>query len=121
MVIRPCFVAFPEMADFMAGRPGPEGRVEPMPYLRTYVGPEDCARGFASAATVDYAGFEVFFLAAADAFATEPTVDRLEALYGAPIPVRDAMLYRDVPRASPISHAAALKRLGWAPTTRWMT
>jgi NAD(P)-dependent dehydrogenase (short-subunit alcohol dehydrogenase family) len=39
IVIRPCFVAFPEMADFMAGRPGPQGRTEPMPYLRTFVGP----------------------------------------------------------------------------------
>ena len=86
IVIRPCFVAFPDMADFMAGKPGPEGRSEPMPYLRTYVGPEDCARGFAAAATVEYAGFETFFLAADDAFATEPTVGRLEALYGTPDP-----------------------------------
>jgi hypothetical protein len=34
LVIRPCFVAFPEMVDFMAGKAGPEGRAEPMPYLR---------------------------------------------------------------------------------------
>jgi nucleoside-diphosphate-sugar epimerase len=119
LVIRPCFVAFPEMADFMAGKAGPEGRAEPMPYLRTYVGPEDCARGFAAAATVDYAGFETFFLAADDVFATEPTVARLQALYGATIPVRDAALYERFPRASPVSHAAALARLGWSPTTRW--
>ncbi|HSZ93703.1 MAG TPA: NAD(P)-dependent oxidoreductase [Acetobacteraceae bacterium] len=120
IVIRPCFVAFPEMAEFMAGRPGPEGRAEPMPYLRTYVGPKDCARGFAAAAaSVDYAGFETFFLAAADAFADEPTPARLEALYGEAIPLRDAALYRQIPNASPISHAAANKRLGWTPTTRW--
>jgi len=119
MVIRPCFVAFPEMADFMAGRPGPEGRAEPTPLLSTYVGPEDCARGFAAAATVDYAGFEVFFLAAADAFATEPTVARLEALYGAPISLKDATLYQRTPCASPVSSAAALSRLGWTPTTQW--
>src|SRR5579863_5501398 len=31
IVIRPCFVAFPDQADFMAGKPGPEGRSEPMP------------------------------------------------------------------------------------------
>jgi nucleoside-diphosphate-sugar epimerase len=119
LVIRPCFVAFPEMAGFMAGDAGPEGRAEPMPYLRAYVGPEDCARGFAAAATVDYAGFEVFFLAAEDVFATEPTVTRLETLYGSTIPVRDTSLYARVPRASPISHAAARARLGWVPTTRW--
>ena len=119
LVIRPCFVAFPDMADFMAGRPGPEGRAEPMPYLRAYVGPEDCARGFAAAATVAYQGFETFFLAAADCFATEPTVARLETLYGAAIPLRDAALYERFPRASPVSHEAARARLGWAPTTGW--
>ena len=119
MVIRPCFVAFPEMADFMAGKPAPEDRAEAMPYLRTYVGPQDCARGFAAAASADYAGFETFFLAAADAFTDEPTPARLEALYGEPIPLRDAAPYRAIPNASPVSHAAAEERLGWAPTTRW--
>jgi nucleoside-diphosphate-sugar epimerase len=119
LVIRPCFVAFPEMADFMAGKPGPEGRAEPMPYLRAYVGPEDCARGFATAATVGYAGFETFFLAAADVFATEPTVARMQGLYNATIPVHDAALYQRFPRASPVSHAAARARLGWVPTTHW--
>ena len=119
IVIRPCFVAFPDLADFMAGRPGPEGRREPMSYLRAYVGPEDCARGFAAAATVGYQGFERFFLAAADCFASEPTVARLEALYGAAIPLHDAALYARVPRASAVSHAAARARLGWAPTTVW--
>jgi hypothetical protein len=69
--------------------------------------------------SVDYAGFEVFFLAAADVFATEPTVPRLQALYGATIPVRDAALYERFPRASPVSHTAAATRLGWVPTTAW--
>ena len=119
IVIRPCFVAFPDMVAFMAGKRGPEGRSEPMPYLRTYVGPEDCARGFAAAAMVEYAGFETFFLAADNAFATEPTIGRLEALYGTLIPLRDAAQYRQHARASPISSAAARHRLGWAPTTRW--
>lgn len=119
IVIRPCFVSFPDQTDFMAGKPGPAGRSEPMPYLRAYVGPEDCARGFLAAATVAYGGFETFFLAAADTFATEPTVPRLEALYGTAIPLRDQALYRDNPRASPISHAAARARLGWMPTTKW--
>jgi len=119
IVIRPVFVAFPEMAGFMAGQSGPEGRAEPMPYLRAYVGPEDCARGFAAAVAAPYAGFEVFFLAAEDVFATEPTVARMEALYGVAIPVRDAALYARSPRASPVSCAAARARLGWTPTTRW--
>ena len=119
IVVRPCFVAFPEMADFMAGRPGPQGRSEAVPYLRTYVSPEDCARGFAATVSVAYVGFETFFLAAADAFAAEPTVARLEALYDTRIPVQDQAHFQRNDRASPISHAAATARLGWRPTTRW--
>src|SRR5439155_10260884 len=87
LVLRPCFIAFPELVGFMAGRHGPPGRDEPMPYLCAYVGPDDCARGFAAAvALADYAGLETFFLAAVDAFAMQPTVARLEELYGAQIP-----------------------------------
>jgi UDP-glucose 4-epimerase len=119
IVIRPCFVAFPEMAAFMSGSSGPEGRCEPLPYLRTYVSPEDCARGFAATVSVAYAGFETFFLAAADIFAAEPTVARLETLYDTPIPGRDRAHFQRNDRASPISHAAATAHLGWTPTTRW--
>lgn len=120
LVLRPCLVAFPEMADFMAGRDAPSGRSEPRPYLCAYVGPEDCARGFAAAVALpDYAGYETLFLAAADTFAAEPTVARLEALYNTRITLKDPGLYADFPRASPISHARARERLGWSPTTRW--
>jgi UDP-glucose 4-epimerase len=120
LVLRPCFIAFPELADFMAGRAGPSGREEPMPFLRAYVGPEDCARGFAAGvALADYAGFETFFLAATDAFATQPTVARLEEIYGGKIPLRDPVLYERFPRASPVSCERAALRLRWKPTTRW--
>ena len=120
LVLRPCLVAFPEMADFMAGRDAPAGRSEPPPYLCAYVGPEDCARGFAAAVALsDYAGYETFFLAATDTFAPEPTVARLETLYGARITLKNPDLYADFPRASPISHARARDRLRWSPATRW--
>ena len=120
MVLRPCFIAFPELADFMAGRGGAAGRDEPMPYLRAYVGPEDCARGFAAAVALpDYTGFETFFLAAAGAFAVQPTVARLEQLYGATIPLRDPALYQRFPQASPVSCERAAVRMRWQPTTRW--
>jgi UDP-glucose 4-epimerase len=120
LVLRPCLVAFPEMADFMAGRSAPAGRSEPMPFLCSYVGPEDCARAFAAAVMLaDYDGFETFFLAAADTFAAEPTVERLEALYRTRIVLTNPGLYADFPRASPVSHTRARERLGWSPATRW--
>ena len=121
IVLRPCFIAFPEQVQFMAGGESPAGRDEPMSYLCAYVGPEDCARGFAAAVELaDYAGCETFFLAAADTFVMEPTVARLEALYGVRIPLRDPALYEVFLRASPVSCERAKARLGWKLTTRWM-
>jgi nucleoside-diphosphate-sugar epimerase len=120
VALRPCLIAFPEMAGFMAGRDGPDGRAEPMPYLRAYVGPEDCARGFAAAVAMrQCTAFETFFLAAHDCFASEPTIPRLEALYQARIPIHDADLYAASPRASPISSRRARERLGWVASTSW--
>ncbi|WP_428488053.1 NAD-dependent epimerase/dehydratase family protein [Rhodopila sp.] len=120
LVLRPCFIAFATLAGFMCGESRPADRDEPMPYLRAYVGPEDCARGFAAAVNlVNYTGFDRFFLAAADTFANAPTVARLEALYSRWIPLREPALYTDFPQASPVSHAQARLRLGWTPTTRW--
>ena len=106
IVIRPCFVAFPDMAAFMAGKRGPEGRSEPMPYLRTYVGPEDCARGFAAAAMVDTPASRHSFSPPMMRSPTEPTIGRLEALYGTLIPLRDAALYRQ----HPARHRSATRR-----------
>jgi UDP-glucose 4-epimerase len=121
IVLRPCFIAFPEQVQFMAGGESPAGRHEPMSYLCAYVGPEDCARGFAAAVELaDYAGCETFFLVAADTYAMQPTVARLEALYGTRIPLRDPALYDGFPHASPVSCERATARLGWKPTTRWL-
>ncbi len=121
LVLRPCFIAFPQQIPFMAGGTNPAGREEPMSYLCAYIEPEDCARGFAAAVMMpDYVGCETFFLAAADAFAMQPTVPRLETLYGARIPLRSPALYEACPRASPVSAERAMARLGWTPTTRWM-
>lgn len=121
IVLRPCFIAFPEQVQFMAGGESPAGRDEPKSYLCAYVGPEDCARGFAAAVELaGYAGCETFFLAAADVFAMQPTVARLEARYGARIPLRDPALYQRFPRASPVSSERAMTRLRWNPTTRWL-
>jgi nucleoside-diphosphate-sugar epimerase len=120
LVLRPCFVAFPDLMGFMAGETAPADRAEPTPYLRAYVGPEDCARGFVAAVMMaDYAGFERFFLAADDAFSDQPTVARLEQLYHAAIPLHDPALYAAFACASPISNARARLRLNWKPTTRW--
>ncbi len=120
LTLRPAFIAFPAMRGFMAGRSaGEHGREEPMPLLRAYVGPADCAHAFALAATSAYPGFAVMFVAAADCFTKQPTVHRVEALYGTRVPVRDAELYANWPLASTIASGRAKRLLAWRPTTRW--
>lgn len=121
LTLRPAFIAFPGMRDFMAGRSsGEDGRAEPMPHLRAYIGPEDCARAFLLAATsTKYAGYMAMFIAADDCFADEPTVERLSALYGVSLPVRQPALYMAEPLASPIDSSRGKQFLGWRPTTRW--
>ena len=121
LALRPAFIAFPESLGFMRGGGTMGGdRSEPLPYLRAYVSPEDCARAFLAALELHpYRGFEAFYITADDSFAEEPTVRRLETLYGATIAVRDTELYRHAPRASVFSNGRAKQRLGWRPGTRW--
>jgi UDP-glucose 4-epimerase len=126
LTLRPAFIAFPAMRGFMAGKAmkagrsaGEHGREEPMPLLRAYVGPADCAHAFALAATAAYPGFAAMFVAADDCFADQPTVRRVEALYGTQVPLRDAELYANWPSASTIASGRAKRLLAWRPTTRW--
>ena len=120
LTLRPAFIAFSAMRGFMAGRSaGEHGRDEPMPLLRAYVGPADCAHAFAVAATAAYPGFAAMFVAADDCFAEQPTVGRVNALYGTQVPLRDAALYANRPFASTIASGRAKRLLGWQPTTRW--
>jgi UDP-glucose 4-epimerase len=120
LTLRPAFIAFPSMLDFMAGRgSGEAGRDEPMPLLRAYIGPADCAQAFALAATTAYPGSGSMFVAADDCFAEQPTVARVNALYGTQVPLRDAALYAGRPFASTIASGLARRLLGWRPTTRW--
>jgi nucleoside-diphosphate-sugar epimerase len=121
LILRPSYVAFPEMLDFLSGTKGTqaEREAEPVPLLRSYVGPEDAARAFALAAERGYAGIETFLLAAADTFAAEPTLDHLRRTYGALPPIRRPELYESNPRASVLDTEKARRVLGWQSTTSW--
>lgn len=121
LVLRPTYVAFPEMIPFLAGMAGrqPEREAEPQPYLRAYVGPEDVARAFALAAERAYAGIETFHIAAADTFIDEPTLDYLRRIYGGLPTVRKPEVYGEKPRAGVFDIEHARRALGWRPTTSW--
>ena len=121
LILRPDYVAFPEMLPILSGASGgqPDREAEPRPYLRAYVGPEDVARAFRLAAERAYAGIETFHIAAADTFIDEPTLDYLRGLYGGLPPLRKPELYAAVPRASAWDIEHARRALGWRPTTTW--
>lgn len=121
LILRPSYVAFPEMLDFLSGAKGTqaEREAEPVPLLRSYVGPEDAARAFALAAEHTYAGIETFLLAAADTFTDEPTLDHLRRAYGSLPTVSRPDLYERNPRASVLDTGRARHVLGWQSTTSW--
>lgn len=121
LIIRPSYVAFPEMLAFMAGTMGTqaEREAEPVPLLRAYVAPEDAARAFARATECDDPGIETFLIAAADTFSDEPTLDHLRRTYGTLPPIRRPELYEKNPRASVLDTDKARRMLGWQSTTTW--
>jgi nucleoside-diphosphate-sugar epimerase len=121
LILRPSYVAFPEMLAFLEGAKGTqaEREAEPVPLLRSYVGPEDAARAFALAVEHTYAGIETFLIAAADTFTDEPTLDHIRRTYGTLPPIRRPELYERNPRASVLDNSRARQVLGWKPTTFW--
>jgi nucleoside-diphosphate-sugar epimerase len=121
LILRPSYLAFPEMLAFLTGTKGTqaEREAEPVPLLRSYVAPEDAARAFAQAAEHEYAGIETFLIAAADTFTDEPTLDHLRRTYGTVPPVRRPELYERNPRASVLDNSRARRVLGWEPAKSW--
>jgi UDP-glucose 4-epimerase len=122
LILRPSYVAFPEMLDFMAGTTGTqaEREAEPVPLLRAYVAPEDAGRAFARAAECDYPGIETFLIAAADTFTDVPTLDHLRRAYGKLPLLRRPELYEKNPHASVLDAQKARRILEWEPTTTWL-
>jgi nucleoside-diphosphate-sugar epimerase len=109
LILRPSYVAFPEMLAFLAGAKGTqaEREAEPVPLLRSYVAPEDAARAFALAAEHEYRGVETFLIAAADTFTDEPTLDHIRRTYGTLPPIRRPETYELNPRARSVSSTLA--------------
>ena len=121
LILRPGYVAFPEMLDFMSGATGTQAdrEAEPVPLLRSYVGPADAARAFAHAAECEYRCIETFLIAAADTFTDEPTLDHIRRIYGTLPQIRRPDVYEQNSRASVLDTEKARRVLGWHSTTTW--
>lgn len=122
LILRPCYVAFPELIPFLLGTAGPQaGRdAEAPPYLRPYVDPGDVGRAFALAAEHKYAGIDTFHICAADTCAEVATLDHLRRLYGAAPTLKQPDLYEKNPRAGVFDISKARTVLGWQPATGWL-
>jgi UDP-glucose 4-epimerase len=131
--LRPCFIMFPhlvaEVAERVAasdGVPPPIGLVrsavpmnEELTPTRSFVSPQDAARAFAMALDTDLPGFSAFFVAGADTCSSQPTVELVQAVFGANPPVRDPALFARSPRAGVFDIAPTRAALGWSPEDCW--
>lgn len=123
VVLRPVFVAYPEMADelrvraedpvryrgSMAGGPSAAGGGP----LWHHVDPRDAARAFRLALALRQPTFERFFISAEVTLAPEPTLERLERVLGREIEIRRPEVFRENPFAPLYDLAPARERLGF--------
>jgi nucleoside-diphosphate-sugar epimerase len=123
VVLRPVFVAYPEMADELRVR-----AEDPVRYRGSMVGgpsaagggplwhhvdPRDAARAFRLALALRQPTFERFFISAEVTLAPEPTLERLERVLGREIEIRRPEVFRENPFAPLYDLAPARERLGF--------
>ncbi|MBR8257581.1 NAD-dependent epimerase/dehydratase family protein [Burkholderia ambifaria] len=129
VVLRPVFIAYPEMEGEiraraaspstyrggMAGGPSTAGGGP----LHHHVDPRDVGAAFAAALSFDFdtakPRYERFFLTAQTTLSPEPTLARLERLLGQPIPVRNPEQFERNPFAPLYDLAPLRERLGFVP------
>ena len=125
LVLRPVFIAYPEMyPEIRARAANPTGYKGPMAGgpsaagggpVWHHVDPRDAAHAFRLALEIPYSGFEAFFISAAKTLAPEPTLDRLRRALGYLPDIRDPELYKRHPFAPLYDLAHARDRLGFTP------
>jgi UDP-glucose 4-epimerase len=129
--LRPAWVMFPDTVRKVVAQgwlSGPRSTMssddtgrhrEPLPLLRSYVGPEDAARCFRLALEMSGRPYDVFLLTAEDTFEAEATLVHLERTYGSLPDVRKPDIYRENPRSSAYDISHAREILGWTPVSKW--
>lgn len=124
--LRPAWIIFPETAADFARRTREADGGDPLPAVhrpppahRAWVRPDDAARAFRLALSVDLDPFEALNIGAADIMSPAATLEVMARTFGPGIPVSDPRLFERNPRAAVFSSARAQSRLGWQPTGDW--
>jgi UDP-glucose 4-epimerase len=112
--LRPTAVAVPSHVPRLIERVRDTGHR----WLAAYVTGADTARAFRLALDYDRP-YDVFFVAAADSCAYEPSLERARRLFGRLPEIRDPGLFEREPGASMIDASRARELLGWNPTSSW--
>lgn len=115
LVIRPTHIVFPPEYPELEAR----GSDVDNYHLWSYVEPEDVAEATALALAVEHAGFDRFFVSAADTLSSRPTLELVEQRFGALPEVRDPALYERNPCATVWDIRRARRVLGYAPASDW--
>jgi nucleoside-diphosphate-sugar epimerase len=125
VVLRPVFVAYPEMAGEIAARArDPEGYRGPAAGGPSaagggpcwhHVDPRDAARGFRLALELEEVRFAAFFVSAAVTLAPEPTLARLARVLGSLPEVRRPEIWHDNPFAPLYDLGPTREVLGLVP------
>lgn len=115
LVIRPVHIVFPpEYPELIARGSDPQNY-----HFWAYVAPEDVAQGFARTLAVDYKGYDVFVISAADGLNTKPTLEFAAERWPKLPEIRRPEYYRANPTASVIDITKARQVLGYEPAIDW--
>lgn len=131
-VLRPCFIAFPNLLPQMLAEHEARGHeeatkvqtsemdwIEPLPIARAWLDPQDAANCFHLALISEHKGYRVFNVCADDSFVSEPTLEYLADALGTLPEQVDERRFKVRPRASLFDNSRALTELGWRPKTTW--
>ena len=115
LAIRPVHVVFPSEYPELATRGS-----DPQNYhFWAYVSPEDVAQGFDRALGIDYKGYDLFTISAADGLNARPTLEMAAQRWDKLPEIRRPDYYKSNPLASVLDISKARNVLGYEPTSDW--
>lgn len=115
LVIRPVHIVFPaEYPELDARGSDPQNY-----HFWAYVAPEDVAQAFEQTITVDYPGYNVFTISAADGLNRRETLEIAAERWARLPEIKRPEVFKANPRASVVDITKARRMLGYEPQITW--